>query len=174
MSQIIPEYNLKELIFDISKLYRADNGSTKKYEIDIKVPFIDEQEGYIPKSNLVGKIKLIKADNTIEALLEDTHITAQANCDKCLKKFSIPIHINAAERSFYLNEEDAEHEDDMLIDRKKLLLDANELVRQEIILHFPIVLVCSEGCKGVPGYQTDDKNKPKNPLADLKNMWKSN
>jgi uncharacterized protein len=72
-----------------------------------------------------------------------------------------------------------------LIDKNKLEIDLTEALRQEIILHFPVVQVCSTRCKGLCPYCGKDRNKEScdckdtqedgqmtKPLANLKSLLK--
>lgn len=181
-------YNLAQLKFDIVELLRKPNGTTEVRDISLTVPFIDEEAGFKPLSALQGTIKLLKADDTIECFLEDMRIAAEVPCHRCLQPFHYDVHIQEATRSFYLDPKNKVHADDIAIDRKNMELDANEVVRQEIILHFPIVLVCFSGCKGIceqcganlnekdcgcKKIEKDENVTSKKPLSNLKEMWKN-
>lgn len=166
-------YNFSELVFSVSDLYTASSGTSNIHNINLELPFIDDDGKYKPKSNLKGTIKLISTGNTIEAALQDMNVDVEVPCDKCLNPYAQKVQIAEVERTFFLSENDKEHEDDMFIDTKKLQLDANDLVRQEIILHFPIVLVCSVGCEGLPGYEIEEEEVEEKPLAALKDLWQA-
>lgn len=180
-------YNLPQLKFRILKLLRKPIGSTENHTINVEVPFVDSPDDNVPATpttNLTGTIHLMKADDTIEVTLRDMHIKVETQCFKCLKNFVLEVGIKEASRSFFIDPKSIQHFDDFAIDPKNMELDANELVRQEIILHFPIVLVCFAGCKGICercGGNLNEKDcghvsknsvkEQKKPLGNLKEMW---
>jgi uncharacterized protein len=104
--------------------------------------------------------------------------------DKCLAHYSQLVKIDDTERVFFLNRpsksEDAA--DLFMVDKKHLSVDVSELLRQEIILHFPIRSVCSKSCKGLCGICGKNKNKSEckckeastayKPLSKLKELLK--
>ena len=42
-----------------------------------------------------------------------------------------------------------DQEDVFLINKKDMTVDLSEVLRQEILLHFPLIPVCSKSCKGL-------------------------
>lgn len=181
-----PTFNLDVLKFDVGDLVRKSSGTSESFDVYVEVPFVDPEHNIIPVSPLTGLITLMKSDDAIECVLKDMNLTVEAPCDKCLKQFEYKVHVGRTERSFYILAENKQHLDDLCIDKKKLELDANELVRQEIILHFPIVLVCFPGCKGTCEQcganrnekkckcepVKDEDEEPKKPLSELQDLWK--
>lgn len=182
-------YNLSQLKFRVAKLLRKPNGGTETYDINVELPFLDspdENADPVPVTPLTGKIQMMKADDTIEVTLQSMKLKVETDCFKCLKRFIYELEIKEAKRSFYIDPKSMQHFDDLAIDPKSMELDANELVRQEIILHFPIVLVCFAGCKGICercggnlndvdcGHVSKDRTEEqRKPLSNLKEMWQN-
>ncbi len=180
-------YNLPELKFHVAALLRRQGGSEEIHSIEVELPFIDAPDDQCepkPLGKLSGNVRLVRADRAIEVFFEDMNVFIEVTCFKCLKRFSKELKIAQASRSFYIDPKDIVYIDEMAIDPKTMELNANEALRQEIILHFPIVLVCFPGCKGTCELCCKDLNEGdcehvnvptdtnhKKPLSDLKDMW---
>ncbi len=146
-----------QLTIQIGKLWNSAEGTNEKYDLHTKVTF-DPKEIDVA-GPLEGKLLLIKLKDEIVALLENASISLHSSCELCLKAFEQIIDIPTAERQFlgYPSIE-ASFEDMFLIDLATMTIDLSEMVRQEIILHFPLVSVCSESCKGLCQRCGIDKN----------------
>jgi|WetSurMetagenome_2_1015567.scaffolds.fasta_scaffold166926_4 uncharacterized protein len=168
------------LTFKVSKLWTSPEGSTEKISLNVKTQFDPAEIDAV--SELTGDLMLIKLKDEISALISDACITVQFTCDKCLKKFTKEVCIPNAERQFLATKppkvEDVN--DLFVIDMKNLTIDLTEMMRQEIILHFPFIQVCSKHCKGICQTCGADRNKkpcgckdqsPENkPFANLKKI----
>ena len=82
------------------------------------------------------------------------------------------IHVPGAERQFYLKKpKHVEDPNDLyLVETKHQTIDLNEALRQEFLLHFPIIPVCSKSCKGM--CPKEEKIPDNKPLAQLKKLLK--
>lgn len=168
------------LQFKISRLRNGAEGTNETIEFDEKVEFDPNEINAV--TNLTGELMLVKLKNEISAMVTDAEITVIFTCNKCLKEFKQTISIPNAEREFYEKKpHDAEDITDVyLIDLKNLTIDLTEMMRQEIILHFPFIPVCSESCKGICQSCGADLNKKKcqckaeevgnKPFKDLKKI----
>lgn len=171
------------LRFDIASLLKETTGQNEVYSFDGPVKF----DGIDVKSNAVGKVEIMKLDDSLNARVEDFTIKLGFLCDKCLKKITTEIHIKHTERRFFLEKPEViEDENDLfLVDKKHLIIDLSEMLKQEIILHFPIISVCSKSCKGLCPVCGKDLNKSgckceildssmaeQKPLAKLKDLLK--
>lgn len=172
---------MKTLIFDISHLVQKPTGSSEIYTFEGPAKF-DEID---TKSDISGKVKIMRIEEGVNVELKEAKLKISLNCDRCLKKITYLITLEPTERQF-LFEKPGEIDDinDLyLIDKKHLNIDLTEMMRQEILLHFPINPVCSLHCKGVCAYCGIDKNKRKcsckeeipkadNPFEKLKELIK--
>lgn len=149
------------LTFKVSKLWNSAEGTTEKIAFDAEVKFDPSEINAV--SSLTGDLMLVKLKNEISAIVTDAEITVSFLCSKCLKKFNRDILIPGAEREFLAKKphKDDDENDLYLIDMKNLTIDLAEMMRQEIILHFPFIQVCSESCKGLCGRCGTDLNKKK-------------
>jgi uncharacterized protein len=147
------------LIFKISRLWTSPEGTIERVEIDAETGF-DPKE--IPAaSHLEGELMFAKLKEEISVMAPELRIKIHFICNKCLKKFIGQVTVLDAERRFLAKKpkkfEDLQ--DTFLIDMKDLTVDLNEMLRQEIILHFPLVPVCSIRCKGLCAVCGKDRNK---------------
>jgi uncharacterized metal-binding protein YceD (DUF177 family) len=152
-----------QLTYKIAKLWGKPEGSCEKYDIDEKIVFPEDKDlNFVSKFE--GKLTFIRLKDEISALLNDAHIDVQFKCTHCLQSFEESVEIPEAEREFFYNEPKFESEDldDLFyINKKPMTIDLNEMVRQEIILHFPLIPVCSKSCKGLCQICGKDRNTEK-------------
>lgn len=173
----------RQLTFKISKIWGSSEGSTEKHTIDEKVSF-DSPE-IDPATNLQAELLLIKLKDEISVLLSTISIGLRLTCNRCLSPYIAIIEIPYAERQFLAHQpiKQADPFEIFSIDLKYMTIDLTEMVRQEIILHFPFIPVCSESCKGLCQHCGKDLNKGKcsckeeevtiqKPFQNLKAMMK--
>lgn len=169
------------LTFDVSGLIHLHTGANEIYSFDGPVKL----DGLKLKSNVTGKVTIMRIEEGIHAAVTEFSVKIEAICDKCLKNFTNTEKIRNFDRIFYF-EKPAKVEDinDLfLVDKKHLSIDLTEALRQEIILHFPVISVCSGSCKGLCPVCGKDRNKTKcsckveavevvenKPLAGLKDL----
>ena len=157
-------------------------GTIENFSFDEPMKF----DGIKTKSNVRGKLEIMKIDEGVNAKFEDVEVKVEFECEKCLKGFTEKISVEAEERQF-LSEAPEKTEDPndlFIIDMKHYQIDLTEPLRQEIILHFPSIRVCSSGCLGICQVCGKDRNKTKceckeqpsnanKPLAKLKSLIKN-
>lgn len=186
--------NANTLSFDISHLLAKASGATDTYSFDGPAEF----EEIKLLSNVKGRVEIMRINSSTEG--EDDHIDGfnvelmdfecdvELECKKCLKEFKKKISIGKTDRIFFLGKprRSDDPNDLFMVDKKKLKLDISEMLRQEIILHFPLISVCLNGCKGVCPVCGKDKNATdcdcktetesvdtgNKPLAILKQLFK--
>lgn len=168
------------LDFDISKLLDKNTGTRDNYSFEGKI----DLEGLKLKTSLKGHVEIMRIEEGFNVKATDVETKVELTCDKCLNPYSQPVKIESTERMFFLNRPPkAEDSADLfMVDKKHLSVDVSELLRQEIILHFPIRSVCSKGCKGLCEFCGKNKNKSEckckevstayKPLAKLKELLK--
>ncbi len=172
------------LIFDIGKLLSRPTGTSETFTVKVPVKFPEIEI----KSDLKGKVSIMRLDDGFNVVAKNFDVKISVPCEKCLKKYSQNVEIPFAERFFHLDppKKIEDPNDTFIIDKKNRTLDALEMLRQEIILHFPVNLVCSYHCKGICPVCGKDLNKGKceckiekiadtltyKPFAGLKEMLK--
>ncbi len=154
---------MSQLIYKIAKLWGKPQGSSEKYDINEKIEYKEELDLHF-SGNFTGKLTFIRLKDEISVLLNKAKIDVKFTCTRCLKPFTQGVEIEEAEREFFLEEPDF-HSNDLddlfFINKKPMTIDLNEMVRQEIILHFPLIPVCSKGCKGLCTVCGKDRNEVK-------------
>jgi len=149
----------KILIFDVLPLMDKSTGTRTTYTFQGSVDF----EEINIKGKMEGKVELMKLEDGINVRIEDVKVNVGFNCGKCLKDYIYEVLVKHAEREFFLNRPaTVDDECDLfLVNKKNFTVDIKEMLRQEIILHFPSNLVCSTGCKGLCPVCGVDKNTKK-------------
>lgn len=129
------------------QIWNAGGGATFKDSIDAKVSL----DGVKLLTNLTGELLLIRMKDGVTAVLKDICTTAELECSKCLETFKKKINVLEAEAHFYEegNHVDVDDFDIYFIKTRDMSIDLTEALRQEIILHFPMIPVCSDGCRGL-------------------------
>lgn len=173
----------KTLTFSVSTLINEETGMSEIYSFEGPVKF----EGVETKSDIKGKVEMMRIDEGFNISVKNVEIKVELNCEKCLKPITKTVKLDFFEKQFLLNEpKKPEDPNDLyLVDKKHMTVDLLEPLRQEIILHFPAVQVCSESCKGICPKCGTDLNKKKckckiekieepsnKPLAGLKKLIK--
>lgn len=154
---------MSQLQYKIAKLWGKPEGSSEKYDIDEKIEYPGDADLHF-SGNFTGKLTFIRLKDEISALLNKAEIEVEFMCTRCLKTFTSIVKIPEAEREFFLEQPrfaSDDLDDLFFIDRKPMIIDLSEMVRQEIILHFPLIPVCSKGCKGLCTVCGQDLNKKK-------------
>ncbi|MBA4337126.1 hypothetical protein C0416_05155 [bacterium] len=173
----------KGFIFEVGDLVHGKQGSKVSFEIEEKLD-LDFEKDAKPVSSLSAKVTFMKIDCGIHVGIKDASVKFEFICTKCAKKHNEMISIDEAERVYLLERQQdiSDVFDAYYIDMKNMKIDISEFVRQEIILHFPTIPVCSRSCKGLcPSCGADlndtscDCGEPKleqhKPLAILKTLY---
>lgn len=150
---------LPSLTFKIAKLWGSPEGTTDKIKIDTLADF--EKHEIDQASPLKADLLFIKLKNEISTLVSNASLKVYKECSKCLAKFELEVKIPSAERQFLPQKPSKaeDYNDIFLIDMKAMTVSLYEMFRQEIILHFPLIAVCSGSCKGLCQYCGKNRNK---------------
>ena len=171
-----------QLIFDVSKLMETTIGTREMYSFEIPLDF----EGFKTMSSTAGKAEIMRIEDAFNAKIMEVEVALEFTCEHCLKKYSQTIKIPMAERQFLFKApEKVEDPSDLyLLNSQNSTLDLSEMLRQEIILHFPLIPVCSKSCKGICSVCAKNRNEQpckcepetirqqNKPLAVLKELFK--
>ncbi|MEK7672431.1 MAG: DUF177 domain-containing protein [Patescibacteria group bacterium] len=174
----------KELIFDVADMLNVSTGTREIYSFDVPL----EYEGIPTKSFTSGKAEVMRIEEGFNVSLKEVEVEVEFTCSKCLKIFKQKVLIPQTERQFLMEKpiKIDDLQDLYLVNKKRFTIEVSEILRQEIILHFPLNPVCSKSCKGICPICGKDRNKEKcscvqeikppenKPLATLKNLLKSN
>ena len=142
--------NTTMLTFDVHLLASKPEGSREEHQLDEVVTF--EEPELSPLSRLRGRLIFMKLPHELNVQLHELSLDVEVACSRCLKRFPYTIEIESAECEFFIDVPESQSgtdEDYFLVDTKYWTISLHEMVRQELLLHFPDVPVCSESCKGL-------------------------
>lgn len=150
---------MKQFLVTIGKLWAGPDGAVEQQDFEESLSF-DEDQIKI-KGPVSGHLLLVKTKKEISAVLQDVYVDVELQCERCLTPYDDEVYIESAERMFFpaKPEDDPDFNDLFLINMRDLTIDLYDLIRQEIILHFPLISVCSKSCKGLCPHCGIDKNK---------------
>lgn len=173
----------KGYVFEVGGLFRGDQGTRQKFNFD-EENTLEFDEKVKPASKISADITLMRLQDGIHVHVENMQLSLEFVCSKCANDFVKKIAIPSAERVYFFEKEkeDPDMFDIFYVNMKALTIDIADFLRQEIILHFPTIPVCSKSCKGLCptcGANLNEKNcscdkhpKEEKPLAVLKNLYK--
>ncbi len=132
----------------VGQVWNDGSGATLKDIIDTEP---DLGADVKLKSPLKADLMLVRMKDGLVVVFSDLSTSVDQTCAKCLEKFTQFIEVDNFERNFqaHLPERDFDPQETFLINQKDLTIDLTESLRQEIILHFPLIPVCSERCQGL-------------------------
>lgn len=174
---------MDHFIVTIGKLWAGPDGAVEEQDFEVSLPFNPKE--LVVKASIRGHLLIAKTGKELTAIIQDVDTIVELQCERCLKKFEHEVKIEGAERVFFSEkpEDDADFDKSFLINLRDLTIDLSDMLRQEIILHFPLISVCSKSCKGLCPHCGADKNKEKcnckdedmgeqKPFKNLKNLMK--
>ncbi len=103
--------------------------------------FTEKQEAHIVVEHVKERELLIKGK---------ANLTLEIPCDRCLEPVKVPFHLEFT-KNIDLDVDDENQKDDL--DEKNYIdgynLDADKLLYNEILIGWPMKILCSETCKGI-------------------------
>lgn len=135
------------LIFDISELLNSSTGTRENYSISGDFSFEDFEEAV----SVDSKVEIMRIEKGFNVSLQGFVADVEMRCSKCLCDFTAPISFDGDERQFHMEEPEqvGDPQESFLVDTKAQKIDITDMLRQEIILHLPLIPVCSDNCKGI-------------------------
>ena len=171
----------KGFVFEVGELVKDQQGTSVSFDINEKVTFNIEDHPVV--SPLKAKVTFMKIGGGIHVLVKDLEVSFASTCMKCTDSFVLTMHIPMAERVYFFEKErgDPDVFDLYYVEMKAFTIDLTEFLRQEIILHFPMIPVCSKSCFGLCPVCGKNLNKNQcscekkadesKPLAILKELY---
>ena len=136
------------LVFNISEIASKPQGTTEEFFLDEPVKFDDPD--IHPVGNIKGKVTIMTINREFNVQIRDIDLDVELECSKCLGTFTQQVHIPFAEKQYAIDQPTQEYREEIgYVDTKHQTIDTTELFRQEIILHFPFIPVCSTRCNGI-------------------------
>jgi uncharacterized protein len=168
------------LVYNIASLKGQDNGASIKDHIEAEIEISGE------KMSIDFDLELMRLEDTIIVMAKDIDVGLKLKCVRCLKAWDENVHIEWIEREFLENPPEVieDEYDVFLINTKLMEVDMENMLRQEILLHFPDFPICSPKCKGLCnicgankndkdcGHEAEINEEPEEvkPFKDLKNL----
>lgn len=139
------------LRFNIRNLLHKPQGSRETVRVDESVQLPEPGDPKLTQ-NLTMQVTFLKLPHEIHVQLKDVSTVVTATCSRCLKSFSYAIKIPHTEREFIIDLPDellASDEEVSYVNKEKNEIELGDTVREEIILHFSAIPLCSKSCKGL-------------------------
>ncbi len=139
------------LIYGIGGIIGKPQGTVQRFDFDEAVQWEGKGEPVF-KANVTGSVQLLKLPHEINVQISDLDTSVSEKCNRCLKVIECPIHIDLAEREFFIDlpEDDFEEGEEVKrVNASTKEIDLNDMIREEILLHYPVIPVCSQSCKGL-------------------------
>ena len=136
------------LILSIADLANRSQGASEQYAVDVQLTIDDPEIN--PESNLKGTVQIMKTDREFNVQLRNMEIDLKMRCARCLETYTQKVQIPLAEKQYAIDKPEREFREEIsYVDTKNQTIDIKEFLREEIILHFPLVPVCSTRCPGI-------------------------
>lgn len=138
-------------IFNIGGLLHKHQGSKVDFDINAVLK-LDPQDGVVLTEPVKGHVQILKLPHELNVQIKNLHTEAKCECARCLESFTCTVDVPLVSREFIidLQERDiGENEEVDYIEKNRNEIDLGPMVREEILLHFPIIPLCFEGCKGL-------------------------
>ena len=140
-------WNMKVSLSEIMNLPVGVQKRTSSYEPDafvrlgVTYPILEKEEVELEIENLGGRKVKIGTK---------TKVVLSAPCDNCLAEQRVEIPVSSeVEVDFNLSEEDRVNDLNETAYIDGYDLDVDRLVYEEILLGFPMKVLCQEDCKGI-------------------------
>lgn len=134
----------------VGALLNKHQGTRETHSINQKLDF--SSEGLTLTAPFVATIDLVKLDHEISVNVKEATTKAIATCSRCLREFELPIIIRQVAREFIIDlpkESIQAGEEVFFVDKGSNQITLDDMIRQEVLLHFPPITVCSPSCKGL-------------------------
>ncbi len=149
------------LTFSVSAILGKPQGALQRFDFNEAVAWSGADNPVLAE-NVVGSVQFLKLPHEINVQVSNLHTAVRDICSRCLKPIACPIHVDFAEREFIIDlpERDLEAGEEVKrVDLSANKIDLNDMIREEIFLHYPFIPVCSQSCKGLCGKCGIDLNE---------------
>lgn len=133
---------------DITDLLSIEN-LTQELQVSIDMESFQSKLGVFPvKAKAPFSLYLENQENEWIIISGETDVTLLIPCGRCLEEVSVTLHI-VIDRKYPLDEtsllEDAEDTDRL----EGAELDIDQIIYDEILINWPMKVLCREDCKGI-------------------------
>lgn len=127
------------------------DGTCERHRVSASVNF-EESDGVDIFGPISCEVQLLKLPHEINVQVRNLCGSACSSCSRCLKNVPIAIKIPFFERECIIDLDERNlvpGEDVFYFDKGRNTIGMDQMLREEILLHFPTISLCSEGCKGL-------------------------
>ncbi len=133
---------------DITDLLSIEN-LTRELQVSIDMESFQSKLGVFPvKEKAPFSLYLENQENEWIIISGETDVTLLIPCGRCLEEVSVTLHL-VIDRKYPLDEtsllEDAEDTDRL----EGAELDIDQIIYDEILINWPMKVLCREDCKGI-------------------------
>ena len=149
------------MLIDLTKILSQEN-RTQEMEVPLELTHFKRAKG--EQYKLVEKSPVqLTIEHEKDQVLKITgqcSVTATAACARCLAPVRVAIDLDFEHRVDVMHLDEDEDESEMIncITEEKCL-DVDRLVHNEILIHWPLRVLCKEDCKGICTVCGQDLNK---------------
>ena len=128
----------------------AHEQETKAYEAELEFdvfdngvsayPIVDKKPVKVRVTNTGDKKLLIEAEAAF---------SLQMPCDRCLEEVTVPFSYTVSRMADFNEEKADTEESEEQVYIEGYTLDVDTLVRDELFVHLPMKVLCSEDCRGI-------------------------
>ena len=123
---------------------------SKTYEVPLDMQYYDHQGTKYPfKDQGVLKLTVSNSGNRTILLKGEWQGSLVVPCDRCLKDVIVPFDVVIDREVDFTKIQDDTFDDDSssyIVDNS---IDTDALINHEILIHFPMKILCREDCKGI-------------------------
>lgn len=133
----------------VGEILGKEQGTRQAFALEGKLE--PPENTFRPASHFTAKVELLRISEGVHVLLQDSKIKVNFACHRCAEPFVQEINIPAIERVFYEDTPSSAGDDEELnfINMKDRTIDLAPMIQEEILLHLPLIQVCSKSCKGL-------------------------
>lgn len=138
------------LTLHIGKLIGGELGITERFEIAEQLQF----EKTDPKlvAPVQAALECIRMQDEIVVIVRSLDTALQTQCSRCNAICTLPLHVKDSEAHFFMERPQPPFDREEIrffVDMKHSTIDLFPFFREEILLQFPAIPLCSSRCKGL-------------------------
>lgn len=147
------------MVIDISDIISCENKEVTK-EVQIELKSFVSRLGEFPILKAAPiELKIANRENKQMLISGEVDLTVSIPCSRCLKEVPTDIHFSIDKEikleNSVINDEEMEDADYLI----GLHLDIDKLVYGEILVNWPMKVLCKDDCKGICKVCGKDLNK---------------
>ncbi len=134
---------------ELTELYTCENKEAR-FQAVMELSSFDSKLGSFPfLAKKPFELHIVNQENKRLLIKGETDVTIAIPCDRCLREVPVGIHL-VFDKKFPLKETEETREEREEADYMKgFHLDVDRLVYDEILVNWPMKVLCKEDCKGI-------------------------